>query len=450
MATIMETYQKAFPGSLSLYEKAANLFPNGVTHDGRFLQPFPVYIEKAEGTKKWDADGNEYIDYWCGHGALLLGHGRREVVEAVTEQVAKGTHLGASHRLEVEWAELVLDLVPSAERVRFTSSGTEATLMAIRLARTFTGKNRLLKFAGHFHGWHDQVILGANPPYDEPVPGILKGVIDNTIIIPPNDVEMLEKTLSEDDDIACVILEPTGASFGAIPTGGEFLKKLSELTTKYGVILIADEVITGFRVAPGGAQGHYGIKPDLTTLAKILAGGFNGGCVCGRTDIMELLEIRPTDPKWKKKKMPHPGTFNGNPVSAAGGVATLKIVKSENPCERANELCSILRNEMNEVIDKHGLPWAIYGEFSGFRYLLVSDRPGKAKDFDAYKYDYRKLKKASDPILLQNLRCAMFLNGIDLPSIGGMTMCAHSEEDIEKTIGAFDKAIKWMEKDGLV
>jgi len=149
MSTILETYQKAFPASLSLYERAANLFPNGVTHDGRFLQPFPVYIEKAEGTKKWDADGNEYIDYWCGHGALLLGHGRREVVEAVTEQVAKGTHLGASHRLEVEWAELVLDLVPSAERLRFTSSGTEATLMAIRLARTFTGKNKLLKFAGH-------------------------------------------------------------------------------------------------------------------------------------------------------------------------------------------------------------------------------------------------------------------------------------------------------------
>ncbi|HIE30380.1 TPA: aminotransferase class III-fold pyridoxal phosphate-dependent enzyme, partial [Candidatus Poribacteria bacterium] len=311
--SLLDMYENAFPNSRKLYQKASTLFPNGVTHDGRYLQPYPIYVERAKGSKKWDVDGREYIDYWSGHGALLLGHGREEVVKAVTEQVALGTHLGACHRKEVEWAELVIDMVPSAEKVRFTSSGTEATLMAIRLSRTFTGKNKLLKFAGHFHGWHDQVILGANPPYETPPPGIIKEVVDTTVIRPPNDIEAVEKTLQTDNDIAGVIIEPTGGGFGTIPTGGEFLKQLREVTSRYSVILIFDEVISGFRVAPGGAQEYYNVTPDLTTLAKILAGGLPGGAVAGRNDIMELLENR-KDPEWKSnKKMPHPGTFNANP-----------------------------------------------------------------------------------------------------------------------------------------
>lgn len=448
---LLDMYQNSFPRSRELYQKAANIFPNGVTHDGRYLQPHPIYIERAKGSKKWDVDGNEYTDYWSGHGSLLLGHGHDEVINAVSAQLARGTHLGACHRMEIEWAELVLELVPCAERVRFTSSGTEATLMSIRLARTFTGKNKLLKFAGHFHGWHDQVILGTNPPYEVPVPGIVKGVVDTTIICPPNDIEAVEELLRADDDIACVILEPTGASFGAIPTRGEFLAQLQEVTAKYGVILIFDEVVSGFRCAPGGAQEYYNVTPDLTTLAKILAGGVNGGAVTGRKDIMELLEIC-TDTDWKQnKKMPHPGTFNGNPLSAAFGIATLNIVKSGEPSKKANERGAMLRRGMNEVIDQHGLNWAAYGDFSEFRYLFGHDQPIKsANDFDPYNYDYRKLKGANDPILTQAVRCGMLLNGVDATGSGGMTMAAHTEGDIQKTIEAFDKTITWMKRDGLI
>ncbi len=448
---LLDMYQNSFPQSRELYQKAANIFPSGVTHDGRYLQPHPIYIERAKGSKKWDVDGNEYIDYWSGHGALLLGHGPDEVISVASKQLARGTHLGACHRMEIEWGELVLELVPSAERIRFTSSGTEATLMAIRLSRTFTGKNKLLKFAGHFHGWHDQVILGANPPYEVPVPGIVKGVIDTTVICPPNDIEAVEEILRADDDIASVIVEPTGGSFGTIPAGGEFLAQLREVTSKYGVILICDEVISGFRCAPGGAQEYYNVTPDLTTLAKILAGGMNGGAVTGRKDIMELLEIR-KDPDWKQhKKMPHPGTFNANPLSAAFGIATLNIVKSGEPSKKANEIAEMLRQGMNEVIDQHGLNWAVYGDFSEFRYLFGHDQPIKnAKDFDPYNYDYRKLKGANDPVLTRALRCGMLLNGIDSTGSGGMTMTAHTEADIQKTIEAFDKTITWMKRDGLL
>jgi len=449
--SLLDMYENAFPNSQKLYEKATTIFPNGVTHDSRYLQPHPIYVEKAKGSKKWDVDGKEYIDYWSGHGSLLLGHGPEEVVKAVTEQIALGTHLGACHRKEIEWGELVIDMVPSAEKVRFTSSGSEATLMAIRLSRTFAGKNKLLKFAGHFHGWHDQVILGANPPYETPPPAIIKGIVDTTVICPPNDIEAVEEILRTDNDIACVIIEPTGGSFGTIPMKGEFLKQVREVTSKYGVILISDEVISGFRVAPGGAQEYYNVTPDLTTLAKILAGGLPGGAVTGRQDIMALLENR-KDPEWKaNKKMPHPGTFNANPVSASAGIATLKIVKSGEPSQIASERGGLLRKGMNEVIDRHGLNWCVYGEFSEFRYLLGHDLPNtKAKDFDPYKYDYQKLKGANDPILSQNLRCGMLLNGVDSTAGGGMAMAAHTEEDIEKTVEAFDKTISWMKRDGLI
>ena len=175
MHTILERYQKTFAKDREMSDAANHLFPDGVTHDGRYMSPFPVYITRADGSKKWGLDDTQFIDYWAGHGALLLGHNPPEVVEAVTAQMHRGTHYGACHPLEMEWGALVTQLIPSAERVRFVSSGTEATLMAIRLARTYTGKDKILKFAGHFHGWHDSVILGAYPPFDMNVPGIPEG-----------------------------------------------------------------------------------------------------------------------------------------------------------------------------------------------------------------------------------------------------------------------------------
>ncbi len=362
--SLTERYAAAFPRSQKLHEQARNIFPNGVTHDLRHLTPFPVYIDRAHGGHKWTVEGRELIDFWSGHGALLLGHGHPAVVEAVQRQMEKATHPGACHEGEIEWGRWVQRLVPSAERVRFVSSGTEATLMALRLARIFTGRPRVLKFAGHFHGWNDFLIPGADVPHDAAVPGIPGEVSQHTVIIPPNDLDAVERTLRDDARIGCVILEPTGGHWGQVPVRGPFLHGLRELTTRLDRLLIFDEVITGFRVAPGGAQGHYGIKPDLTTMAKILAGGLPGGCVAGRGDVLEYLEFRPGKPK-----MRHPGTFNANPLSAAAGITTLRIVADGEPCRRANAIAQQLRQRLNALFAERGANWAAYGEFSGFQLL---------------------------------------------------------------------------------
>src|SRR5262245_13679638 len=207
--SLAERYLSEFPTSRQLFEQARAVFPGGVTHDLRHLEPFPVYIDRAQGAHKWDVDGRRLIDYWAGHGALLLGHGHPDVVEAVQRQMARATHPGACHELEIEWGRWVQRLVPSAERIRFVSSGTEATLMALRLARIFTGCPRVLKFAGHFHGWHDFLAPGADLPADgSPVPGVLPAVQGDTVIVPPNGPEAAERALANDPQVGCVILEP--------------------------------------------------------------------------------------------------------------------------------------------------------------------------------------------------------------------------------------------------
>ena len=245
--------------------------------------------------RKWDVDGNCYVDYFGGHGALLLGHCHPKVVEAVKQQMERSTHFGASHETEIAWAEWVMKLVPSAERVRFTSSGTEATLMAVRLARAFTGKSKLIRFKHHFHGWHDHMTSGYASHFDgSPTPGVLPGVAGGLVLAEQNDAEGLARLLEANDDIAAAILEPTGAHGAQLPIDPKFLTALRELTRQHGVLLIFDEVVTGFRVSPGGAQAEYGIRPDLTTLAKILAGGLPGGAVAGRKDILDLLDFQVT------------------------------------------------------------------------------------------------------------------------------------------------------------
>jgi len=292
---IIAAYRAATPGSAAASEKASRLFPSGVTHDSRYIEPYGLYISRAQGPRKWDVDGNCYVDYFGGHGALLLGHCYPKVVEAVNRQIERGTHFGASHETEIAWAEWVLKLVPSAERVRFTSSGTEATLMAVRLARAFTGKSKLIRFKHHFHGWHDHMTSGYASHFDgSPTPGVLSGVAGGLLLAEQNDAEGLARLLDENDDIAAAIIEPTGAHGARLPIDPPFLTALRELTRRHGVVLIFDEVVTGFRVSPGGAQAEYGIRPDLTTLAKILAGGLPGGAVAGRKDILDLLDFQVT------------------------------------------------------------------------------------------------------------------------------------------------------------
>jgi glutamate-1-semialdehyde 2,1-aminomutase len=450
-ATTLEAqFTQSRPRSRALYERACQVFPSGVTHDNRFLRPFPIYVAHAQGARKWDVDGHEYIDYWAGHGALLLGHNHPEVQRAVQAQLAKGTHYGACHELEVQWGEWVQRLIPSAEWVKFTSSGTEATLMALRLARSYTGKKKIVKFEGHFHGWHDHVVEGVQPPYEVPIsPGLLDEIVGSTVLCPPNDPQALEQILARQRDIACVIIEPTGASFGAIPTKGPFLRELRRLTRAYGVLLLFDEVITGFRVAPGGAQAYYGVTPDLTTLAKVLAGGLPGGAVAGRRDILELLAFR--DGEWNRfKKIAHPGTFNANPLSAAAGVAALQIAATGEPQRHADRVARELRTALNDVIARRGVNWCVYGDFSGL-HVLMHYRPPAGAPFDPedLQCDYRLLKRA-DPPLQHAFRVAMLLNGVDLPAGTAMTTAAHSEADVEATVKAFDAALERLQAQRLV
>lgn len=448
MPTILERFHKVFTKDKELAQKANQLFPDGVTHDSRYMSPFPIYITHADGAHKWGLEDKKFIDYWAGHGALLLGHNPPEIVEAVTSQMHRGTHYGACHPLELEWGNLIKQLVPCAERVRFVSSGTEATLMAIRLARTYTRKNKVIKFAGHFHGWHDSLIFGAYPPYEMSIPGIPQEVRDTTLLCPPNNIDIVEKHLKANEDIACVILEPTGASFGTVPTDDVFLQQLRDLTEKHGVLLIFDEVITGFRVAPGGAQALYNVTPDLTTLAKIVAGGLPGGALVGKRDILELISLEAEE---EGLKMHHPGTFNANPLSASAGIAMLKNVKTGKPIEKANKIAKKLRDALNKVIDNHRLDWVIYGDFSGIRLLIGhGEKNLRTVDFDPYEWDYKKLKGGNDEQLLTHLRCGLLLNGVDLATNGGMTTAAHTEEDIVQTVRAFEKTIEWMKVDRLI
>jgi glutamate-1-semialdehyde 2,1-aminomutase len=450
---LTERFHAEFPNSCRRYERARQIFPAGVTHDLRYMEPFPIYVERQKGARKWDVDGHEFIDYWSGHGAMLLGHSHPAVVTAVQLQVEKSTHAGGCHDLEIEWGEWVKRLVPSAERVRFTGSGTEATLMALRLSRIFTGRPKFLKFAGHFHGWHDAVSVGSDPPYDTlSVPGVPSGIAADTVVVPPNDLDRLERTLKADPHIGAVILEPTGGHWGAVPIRGPFLKALRDLTTTYRQLLIFDEVITGFRVAPGGAQERYGVKPDLTTLAKILAGGLPGGALAGRADVLAAIEFRPGKPK-----MRHPGTYNANPVSAAAGVAALKLVATGDPCRRANEAARLLRNKLNKLFADRDWPWVAYLDFSMFRLIpnYHGPRPPEAAgDNDGLIPFDGELDKLdgppANPKLRHAFRQAMLLNGVDIPGLGGWLMAAHSNEDIDKTVQAIASSIEMLQAEGVI
>ncbi len=252
---IIAVYRERTRGSGELAKEANALFPSGITHDARNVDPYGVFIARAAGPHKWDVDGNRFIDYFGGHGALLLGHHHPVVTAAVREALDEGTQFGASHPREIQWAHAIQRLVPSAERMRFTSSGTEATLMAVRLARAFTGRQTLMRFKGHFHGWHDQMASGYTNHFDgSPTPGVLPGVAEKSILLNPGDVAAVREAFATNPDIAGVIYEPTGSSFGQVPLDAAFAQELRRLCTQYGALLMFDEVVTGFRATRGGAQ----------------------------------------------------------------------------------------------------------------------------------------------------------------------------------------------------
>jgi len=425
--TIAEELAVRHAQSADLYTQALDVFPSGVTHDSRFMGPFPIYVTRAQGSHKWDVDGNEYVDYFGGHGALILGHCHPQVTAAVTEQVHKGSHYGACHALEIEWGRLVQELVPSTRsggKVKFVSSGTEATLMALRLARAFTGKDVVVKMRGHFHGWHDYATIGMSEPWDAPSSnGVPLGVRQSMRAVPAGDIAALEAAL-QPGDVAAVIMLLNGLST-------EYLQQVRAVTSKHGVVLIFDEVVTGFRYAPGGAQEYFGVTPDLSTHAKILAGGYPGGSVSGRADIMNMLEHRP-DAEWQRfKRVSHPGTFNANPVSAAAGIACLSLVKDPAVQKRATATADKIRAGMNDAFERHGVGGSAGGEVSILSVQFYNP-------------------KITGSELIWRFRGAMQLGGVDFSYLGGMVSAVHDDRDVDQTVTAFDQALVRLQEEGVV
>jgi glutamate-1-semialdehyde 2,1-aminomutase len=450
---IVERYVELHPKSHALAARALKVFPDGVTHDIRHASPFSLYASKATGSRKVDVDGHELIDYVMGHGALLLGHGNEQIRKAVSQQLERGTHYGASHEAEVRWGELVQQLVPSAERVRFTSSGTEATMMALRLARAFTGKEKVLRLNEHFHGWNDSVTGQPEREGTLPTsPGVPRGALDGSIVIPQGDIDMLERTLRDDESqLAAMILEPTGAHWGTDPISLNYVRTARELTSRYGIVLIFDEVITGFRVAPGGAQQAYGITPDMTTMAKIIAGGLPGGCVAGAADILDQIAMGPAgtrrDPV--RQRIAHPGTFNANPLSAAAGSTCLELIADGSHQARASETAAELARALNKVLREESVSGCVYGYAS---MLHISLAPNAAPP-DGYSWG-----DAGPPSpVVQTpgdcgrlLQLAMINEGVHLMGDGMMVSSAHTKADITATAAAFRASVRALRDEGVL
>jgi glutamate-1-semialdehyde 2,1-aminomutase len=428
-----------------LFDRARNSLAGGVSHQSRYAAPFPKYVERAQGSRKWEVDGKEYIDYAMGSASLLLGHAHPDVVQALTEQAAKGTFFADNHPLEVDWAELIQELIPCAERVRFVGSGTEATMLAIRIARAYSGKNKILRFEGHYHGWHEFVDLGMVAPYDQPSTlGILPGTIEATVVRPP-DAARVAEALQADNEIGTIICEVSGANYGSVPLPFGFLGALRKLADEHNAVLIFDEVITGFRWSPGGLQARDNILPDLTSMAKIVTGGLPGGAVGGREEIMRLLD--PTlEFGGRKPGVTHKGTFNGSPLVAASGVAALKHVKTGEPNRLADAAAERLRSGMRRIIEEHQVAGAVYGDASTFHvYLGEGAENGSVAELGAEKI------RGISPEVIYAMRNGLRERGVDLMShMSGVTSMAHTDADIDQTLEAFEDTLRGMISDQLV
>jgi glutamate-1-semialdehyde 2,1-aminomutase len=454
MHRIAEAYLAARPKSQALWARARTLLGGGVGHDLRHHAPLPLYISHGRGGRKWDVDGHEYIDFLLGNGALLLGHADPEIGEAVAAALARGTHFGSDHELQMEWAEWVCRLLPCAERVRFVNSGTEATALALRLARAYTGRSKVLRFEGHFHGWHDEVVHGFAPPFEaDGSLGVPAKVREQVVMLPDGDLERVASCLASDGEVAGMILEPSGASWGRVPIERAFLAGLRELADRHGVLLIFDEVVTGFRFAPGGAQQFYGVTPDLACLAKVLAGGMPGGAVAGRAEILDLFRFTGDPQHDRHRRVVHLGTFNAFPLSAAAGTAALRRIATGEPTARANALAAQLRQRWDQVLEAQGIAGYVYGEASTFHVYFETDQHrvrAAGKRAALVTRDARRLKGMPSELVAQYQQQLRF-RGVDvMSSTGGVLSAAHTETDVQQATEAFEAAVKALREDGLV
>ena len=444
MPTILEEYIAKHPGSAQRYEESTQVFPGGVTHDSRYAQPFPLFMTHGEGPLKWDVDGNEYVDFVSGHGALILGHSHPAIAEAVSKQILRGTHLGASTDEEMRWAKAIQALVPSVEKLRFHSSGTEATLMAMRLARAYTARNKVIKLQDHFHGWHDYAMAGS----DRSAPGIPDVSLSTMVIVPAGDLTAVEDVLNRDKDIAALILEPTGAHYGQLPFDiPNYLKGVRELTERHEVVLILDEVVTGFRASPGGAQVRYGITPDLTTFAKIVAGGLPGGAVGGKAEIINMIAQR-GDPTWDNThRVYHPGTFNANPLSAVAGATALEMIASQPINQQADAMAIRLKTGINELFGKMEVPGHAHG-IASMIHVVMADCDC---DREICTMPHSKISETVASAVTTGMKRGLQNMGIDIMGRDSFLVSAtHGEQQIDRTLDAFQSTLSAMREEGLV
>ncbi|HWV83820.1 MAG TPA: aminotransferase class III-fold pyridoxal phosphate-dependent enzyme [Capillimicrobium sp.] len=440
-----EEYAAKRPRSAAMWERAQGLLAAGVSHTNRRTYPFPSYYERAAGARKWDVDGNEYVDYNLASGSLVLGHANPVVTERLHARLDLGTPM-MCHETELDWAALVQELIPAAERVRFVVSGTEATKLAMRTARAFTGRPKVARFEGHFHGWHDYVLHGYRQPFEQPVSdGVLADVTGTVLPIPlAQGLEGAARML-ERGDVALLILEPTGPTWGTVPFDAAFLQGLRDLCDQHGTLLMFDEVITGFRVSPGGAQAERGVVPDLTSLGKALTGGLPGGALVGRADVMDLFR-----PGREGPYVFHFSTFSGHPLTATAGVATLEQLRDGAAHAVAGGYAEQLRGGINDLIAQLGLRGFAYGEASMFHVYLESPdvaRDGQITIDDVSPYDLL----AMSPLICERLAFQLRLRGVDLVAFnGGFTSSAHREGELDQTLSAFEGALTALRDGGVV
>ncbi len=429
----MDEYTSKTRTSRTLYDRAKKVLPAGVSYGIRYFEPYPFYTVKAHGSKLWDVDGNEYIDFWLGHAALILGHSPREVVKVVKKQLENGTHYGTSHELEIALAEQVVKMIPSAEMVRFTNSGTEANMYATRLARTFTGKDVIAKFEGGWHGGYDALHVGVKQPFDLPESaGLTHGALQDTVLLPFNDLEGVEKRLKNKQP-ASIVIEPVLGAGGAVPAEKEFLKGLREFCDRKNILLIFDEVITGFRLAPGGGQQFYGVNADITVLGKILGGGFPVGAFCGSKKIMERIDnVAYERPHYSF----HGGTFAGNPMTMTAGLTTLKILEDGRVISRLNRQGDEIRERLRRIFEKRNVDAQVVGLGSLFNVHFTKEPIRDA--LAVFRADKKRL-------LEYNL--TLMTNGIFfLPTHCGALSTAHSEADLQKLFKETEDYLEHYEK----
>ncbi|WP_404310143.1 glutamate-1-semialdehyde 2,1-aminomutase [Neorhodopirellula lusitana] len=357
--TAKELPATAGPLSQAAFERASRLMPGGVNSPARAFGAVggtPLFIERAEGPYLFDLDGRRYVDYIGSWGPMILGHAQAPVIEAISKAAAKGTSYGAPTEAESRLAEQIIEAVPSIEKVRLVNSGTEATMSAIRVARGATGRDKVIKFSGNYHGHVDSLLVAAGSAAATlgvpDSPGVTKGAGQDTIVLSYNDVEAIENIFAEmGDQIAALILEPVVGNMGCVAPTPEFLKAIRDQTTRHGAILIFDEVMTGFRVAFGGAQERFGVTPDMTTLGKIVGGGMPLGAYGGKAEIMN--QVLPAG------KVFQAGTLSGNPVAVAAGSATLDILKNDPPYEQLERMGKRLADGLDQAATKAGIPHTV-------------------------------------------------------------------------------------------